>query len=287
MGSFQFYKPKGVEDLLKMKAELGERGLILAGGSNLLVYIRNGIINEGTFLDVKNLKPLKGIDTSNGKITIGAGETIREILESAKLREKIPFFPDSMKKFANPLIRSKATIGGNAADASPAADTAPPLLVLDTETVIGSHRGERVISIKEFFKGPKKTALKPDEVLLRFQFSVPEAGKGVFLKFGLRNGTAVSVTSLAAWLALDGGKAVDIRIALGGVAPTPVRAINAESALKGQKLNEESILTLSEEVEKDLRPISDVRGSTEYRKDLTVELLRRALRKLSGTEAAL
>lgn len=175
-------------------------------------------------------------------------------------------------------------MGGNIADASPIADTAPPLLVLKGEAAVASATGERKIPLNEFFIGPRATNLQPEEVITKFQFPLPDHGCGRFLKLGLRRGTAISVTSVAVWLALEKEKVADIRIALGGVAPIPIRAEQTESLFKGERLNTERIETISSELIKELRPISDVRGSAAYRREVSVRLLGRAIRQCLGTE---
>ncbi len=284
MSSFKFYKPDNMEDLLKVKEELGGRALILAGGTNLLIYIKEGSIREGTLVDIKSLKELKGISGDNGYIEIGAGVTIAEILESPLLNDRVPFFTDTLKNFANPLVRNMASLGGNIADASPIGDTIPSLLVLNGRIKAACLKGERSVPLDRLFKGPGESNLKPDEVIRTVQFSIPERGKGTFIKLGLRNGTSCSVTSVAVWLAAEDGRVEDIRIAFGGVAPIPLRLKKTESLFKGEKLDEEKIRALSGEIDKEISPITDVRGSAEYRKQVSVRLLSRAVRICMGME---
>lgn len=284
MKNFRYLKPRSVEELLKIKNEEGDKALLLAGGSNILVYIKDGIIQEGTLVDISAIEELRRIHEGGGYLKIGAATTITEIIESSLLKEQIPFLPQSLKKFANPLIRNKATIGGNIADASPVADTVPPLLVLKGEAVVASAAGERMIPLNEFFVGPRVTNLKSNEVILRLQFALPERGSGRFIKLGLRKGTAISVTSVAVWLIMEDQQVADIRIALGGVAPIPIRAEQTEALFKGERLNPERIKTLSSELIKELSPISDVRGSAAYRREVSTRLLGRAIRQCLGME---
>ena len=189
-----------------------------------------------------------------------------------------------LQKFANPLVRNMATLAGNIADSSPIGDTIPPLLVLEAQVVLASAKGQRVIPLEEFFTGPGKNVLKPEEVILKVQFPVPAKGNGGYIKLGLRKGTSCSVASVAVWIAVDQNRVEDIRIALGGVAPIPIRARKTEEAFKTQSLDWDKISALSEKVTEEISPITDVRGSAEYRRQVSVSLLAKAVRQALGME---
>ncbi|MCK5007163.1 MAG: FAD binding domain-containing protein, partial [Spirochaetales bacterium] len=237
MGDFRFFRPTALEELLDFKAKEGGKARILDGGSNVLVYIKEGTIPSGTLVDVKFLEAIKGIDVRNGVVEIGAGELIADIMESPVIEKEIPFLRDVLQKFANPLVRNMATLAGNIADSSPIGDTIPPLLVLEAKVVLASAKGQRVIPLEEFFTGPGKNVLEPEEVILKVQFPVPIEGNGGHIKLGLRKGTSCSVVSVAVWIAVEKNRVEDIRIALGGVAPTPIRARKTESSFKAQSLD--------------------------------------------------
>lgn len=286
MKHFEFVRPRDLAELLRIKAELREKALILDGGTNLLIYIKDGIIREGTIVDVTRLPELRGVHRENGTVEIGAAETMTDLLNSGVLRESIPFIPECLRDFGNLLVRNTSTIGGNIADASPIADSAPPLMVLDAEIIAASSAGTRAIPIDEFFVKPQKTMLKPDEVLVKFRIPVPGAGRGKFIKLGLRRGTSCSVTSVAVWLVKDKKTIQDVRIALGGVAPRPLRAKATEKAFTGAPLDEQTIDRVAEGVKKEISPITDVRGSAEYRREVSVRLLARAVKICAGMEDA-
>lgn len=286
MKHFEFVRPRDLAELLRIKAELREKALILDGGTNLLIYIKDGIIREGTIVDVTRLPELRGVHRENGTVEIGAAETMTDLLNSGVLRESIPFIPECLRDFGNLLVRNTSTIGGNIADASPIADSAPPLMVLDAEIIAASSAGTRAIPIDEFFVKPQKTMLKPDEVLVKFRIPVPGAGRGKFIKLGLRRGTSCSVTSVAVWLVKDKKTIQDVRIALGGVAPRPIRAKATEKAFTGAPLDEQTIDRVAEGVKKEISPITDVRGSAEYRREVSVRLLARAVKICAGMEDA-
>ena len=284
MGDFRFFRPTALEELLDFKAKEGGKARILDGGSNVLVYIKEGTIPSGTLVDVKFLEAIKGIDVRNGVVEIGAGELIADIMESPVIEKEIPFLRDVLQKFANPLVRNMATLAGNIADSSPIGDTIPPLLVLEAKVVLASAKGQRVIPLEEFFPGPGKNVLEPEEVILKVQFPVPIEGNGGHIKLGLRKGTSCSVVSVAVWIAVEKNRVEDIRIALGGVAPTPIRARKTESSFKAQSLDWDRISVLSVTVTEEISPITDVRGSAEYRRQVSVSLLAKAIRQALGME---
>jgi carbon-monoxide dehydrogenase medium subunit len=270
--------------LLEFKAREGSKARILDGGSNVLVYINEGSISGGTLVDVKSLEAIKGIEERAGCLEIGAGELIADIMDSSLIRKKVPFLREALRKFANPLVRNMATLAGNIADSSPIGDTIPPLLVLEAEVVAASTEGERVIPLEEFFTGPGQNVLKDNEVIIKVRFPLPTGGRGGHIKLGLRRGTSCSVASVAVWLVADKGKVRDIRIALGGVAPTPIRARRTEDAFRAQSLDWDRIAELSAKVMEEIRPITDVRGSAEYRKQVSAGLLAKAVRQAMGME---
>ncbi len=279
MGGFRFFRPESMAQLLEVKHKAGRRAHILDGGSNVLVYVKEGSIEGGTLVDVRRLKALKGITVKNGQVEIGAGEVIADILASPVIRRQVRFFAEALEQFANPLVRNMATLAGNIADSSPIGDTIPPLLVLEAKVVAASKGGRRVIPLAEFFTGPGANVLKPSEVITRIRFPLPGKGRGRFLKFGLRRGTSCSVASVAVWVSSKGGKIEEARVALGGVAPTPLRARLTEGMLKGKKSEAQLVENVAARVEHEISPISDVRASAEYRRQVTGKLLAKALRQ--------
>jgi len=284
VGDFRFFRPTELQELLEFKAREGSRARILDGGSNVLVYINEGSISSGTLVDVKSLEAIKGIAERDGCLEIGAGELIADIMDSELVRKKVPFLREVLQKFANPLVRNMATLAGNIADSSPIGDTIPPLLVLEAEVVAASAGGERVITLEEFFTGPGQNVLKEEEVICKVRFPLPAKGTGGHVKLGLRKGTSCSVASVAVWLVAGKNTVEDIRIALGGVAPTPVRARRTEEAFRGKSLDWDRIAELSRRVSVEVNPITDVRGSAEYRRQVSAALLAKAVRQALGME---
>jgi carbon-monoxide dehydrogenase medium subunit len=282
MSGFGYRRPGSLEELLRIKEGEREKALLLAGGSNLMVYIKEGSVREGTLVDLMNLPELKGVRRSDGALEIGATEVMTDLLSSGELRAALPLLAEVLSGFANPLVRARATIGGNVADASPIADTVPALLCLEASLTAASSQGRREIPLNAFFTAPGRTVLRPEEVILSFRVPLPREGRGAWQKLGLRNGTACSVTSVAVWLQADGARVGEIRIACGGVAPAPIRALQAERAFRGQRLERGAMAELAREVIRDVHPISDLRGSAEYRREVTARLLARAVRQAAG-----
>jgi CO/xanthine dehydrogenase FAD-binding subunit len=284
VGDFRFFRPAALGELLDVKAREGNGARILDGGSNVLVYIKEGSLAGGTLVDVKFLEELKGVEIRDGKVEIGAGELIADIVSSPLIEKQVPFLRDALKRFANPLVRNMATLGGNIGDSSPIGDSIPPLLVLEAELILASSTSRRTVALEEFFTGPGKNILEEREVILRVQFPVPEAGTGGHIKLGLRKGTSCSVVSAAVWVVAEKGRVEDIRIALGGVAPTALRARKTEAAFKGQSPDWDRITALSETVRQEISPITDVRGSAEYRRQVSASLVAKAVRQALAME---
>jgi CO/xanthine dehydrogenase FAD-binding subunit len=284
MKNFTYLRPSNLDDLLSEKERSREKALLLAGGTNLLVYIKDGLFKEGVIIDISCLDALKGITTSGNYLEIGAAEKIEDILESTIVQSTVPFLSESLTQFANPVVRTMSTIGGNIADASPIADTAPVLLALKSDLVAASSKGERIIPLNELFLGPAKTTLKDDEILLKFRIPIPSRGRGKFVKLGLRKGTSCSVTSAAVWLVMNDGVVEDIRIALGGVAPIAIRALHAEQGFIGNTLTGGSVAGYAAAVQSDISPITDVRGSAEYRREVSVNIVEEAVRACAGLQ---
>lgn len=284
MRNLKSLQVKDIGTLLEIKDKLGTNAIILAGGTNVSNYIKQAKISKGTLVDISRISELKQISENNGMLEIGAVATITEIMDSEIANKRNPFLVESLKRFANPLIRNLATIGGNIADASPVADSAPLLLVSDA-VVIAERKGKkRDISINEFFNQPRLTNLDPHEVITGFRIPFQKEGIGTFLKMGERNSSAISVVSVAVFIRKKGMVIEYIRIAAGGVAPKPLRGEKTETLFTGQSVTAEDIRRIAGSIKEEISPISDVRGSAEWRKEITVNLVARAVRICLGME---
>jgi carbon-monoxide dehydrogenase medium subunit len=241
--------------------------------------MREGVIAPDCLINLSELESLRGIGEEGGVITIGALTPIEEVVSSDLLRNQSPVLVSAAGQLGNPLTRNRATLGGNLADASPAADTAPPLLVLEAviHTARSAGRG-RQIALDQFFKGPRETLIEDDEIMTKITFSKPRQPKnGSHVKLGLRNAMAISVVSVAVMLEMDGKRCEKARVAVGAVAPKPIRAYGVEKKLEGRPIDDEVMAICSDIIKEEISPISDIRASAEYRTMVTSVLLKRTI----------
>jgi len=279
---FDLHVPATLSEALEVMAEVHDV-IPLAGGTSLLVDLRSGRRRAGTLMDVGRLAELRGVHEEDGHVLVGATTTIAELLRDPLVAEHGGVLRDACRLFAAPPVRNRATVGGNLADASPAADAAPPLLVLDAEVLLKRRDGMRRIPLSHFFTGVRETIRRPDELLLGIRFPKPFRGTGFrYKKLGLRKADAISVLSVAAtagrW---PDGEYGPVRIALGAVAPTPIRVPDAEACLSGRPLTEDAIAEAARLCGEATRAIDDVRGSAAYRRRAVEAIVRRLLRELA------
>lgn len=254
---------------------------VLAGGTDLVVDMKIGRYRPKTVIDISGIKNLRYIVDEGDKVRIGALTRMQDIVESPVIREKLPVLAEAVSMLGSWQIRNMATVGGNLCNASPAADSAPPLLVHEARIKLASIEGTREIPITEFFVGPRKTAMYKTELLQEVivPYDADFAKSYSYVKLGRRNAFTLSVVAVATVLKVRDGVFEDVRIALNAVAPTPVRARSVESFLKGREVGSEAIEKASELVLNDISPISDVRASAEYRKHASKILVKDTLLK--------
>ena len=300
MTAFRSYEaPKSLDEALELLAKHRGRVRPVAGGTDVLVRLKRGTLpeNETILLSVKNIPEFHTIETTDSNadgdgLRVGAAVTMRVLETSETIRSHAPILADVANKIASPQIRATATIGGNVANASPAADMAIPLLLLDAQVETARLNGGEIVTkrtpIDQFFKGPGETAL--DDVSLITAFCFPPGGNDlrfVFEKGGVRPAMECAVVSAGCGIQLDrDGVVQQARVAFGAVAPTPVRAHGIEEFLAGNSLSDKTISGAVGLVDGAIQPISDVRGSAAFRRDLTGALLRIALYELRGASPA-
>ncbi|MBA7520920.1 Carbon monoxide dehydrogenase medium chain [subsurface metagenome] len=283
MNQFKYISPKTKEEVLEILKQKKSEACIVAGCSNVLPYIKDKKLPAKLLLDISGIEELNYVKESEGEICIGAGTTISDLINSKIIREECNILYQAAEEFADPTVRNSATIGGNLADASPAADMAPPLLVLDAVLEVESMNGKREISLKNFFIGPRKTVLHDDEMISTIKIKDDTINKnGYFIKLGLRQAMAISLATVALILEVEKDKIADVRIAMGSIAPTPLRLIKVERFLKNKKINDELIEEAVKKVRVEVKPIGDVRASAEYRRYVSGILFKRAFKKLTN-----
>jgi len=275
---FKYLRPKNLEEALNLLDKYGEQAKLLAGGTDLIVKMKDRVIEPKYIIDLSNLKELRFISKENGVIRVGALTTLREIETSPLIQDHVCVLSDAVGKMASWQIRNLGTIGGNLCNASPAADTAPPLLILEAKLKLNSPEGERIVPVEQFFTGPGETILKNNELLTEIQIPIiPDNSGAAFLKLGRRVAHTLSIVSVATLAIVEDNVFKDVRIALGSVAPTPIRARKTENKFRGLLATEDVIEENCGCVMEDINPISDVRASAEYRKEMSIVLTKRAL----------
>ncbi|BAL80353.1 FAD binding domain-containing protein [Caldisericum exile] len=277
MKELDYFFPKTLEEALQIKNDLKGSIKVIAGGTDLVVHLKQDQVNEDKLLDVSRLEELKGVVDKGDTIYIGAGTTHTEILENTLIKDSVPILFDAIKSIGSPQIRNIGTIGGNIANASPAGDSIPALFVLLSKLHVKSVEGSREIPIEDFFLGPGKTALKENEIIMGVEFEkMKDNDIGFFRKVGQRKGTAISVVNAAVRLTKDSipNKFSKAYVALGAVAPTVVRAKIVENALTSEILDSlDKIMYIARLVYREVSPITDVRGSLEYRRDVSINIV--------------
>jgi CO/xanthine dehydrogenase FAD-binding subunit len=296
---FDLLRPHTLPEALAMLADQAPDVMPLAGGTNVIVELRDGHNSPKLLMDVSKLRELRGIRRDNGRVVpndrvvpnvvIGGGTTIAELLNHPLIAEHGLPLKQAAAKLGNPLVRNRATVAGNLVNASPAADTAPPLLALGAEVELASKNGTRRVPLDEFMVGVNKTLLQPDELMVAIRWPAPSTRSAAgFYKIGLRKADACSVINAAAMIVWDeNGRCQQARIALGAVAPTSIRAREAEAALIGQPLKADVIDEAARLAAQAAQPIDDIRGTAAYRRRVAKVIVRRLLTAIGGSlEAA-
>lgn len=276
MHDFAFSAPQTWDELFSLLEN--EKAKVIAGGTDLIPLLRSAEARPELLIDLHRLPDLRHIRHHNGSISIGALTTHSDLARSDLCASHAPLLAIAAASIGSPQIRSRGTIGGNIASASPAADTVPALLALDAKVLIASKRGKRQVPLHTLLLAPARIDLARDEVITSIQFSpvAPKTGSA-FLKVGRRNALAISVVNVATVLRLHDGIVQETHIALGAVAPTVVRCRGTERALAGRPLNNDALLTAGEVLQTEIDPISDLRASGRYRRIAAGALLSKAL----------
>ena len=277
---FEYLRPKTVEEALTLLKQNPGKAKVFAGGTDLLPALRQREIKTpGYVIDLKAIPGLDAIsyDEATG-LKIGPLATIRAVGESPVVREHYSALSQAALSMASPQVRNRGTIAGNICNAVPSADSAPALLALNASVTIKGPKGERTVPLDRFFTGPRTTVLADDEMLLGISIPRPDtSGRGVYLKLSPRHSMDLAVVGVAAVGTMEDGVCKDVKIALGAVAPTPIRAPMAEEMLRGKKITAELIEEASRNAINQCSPIDDHRASQEYRCDMVYVMTRRAL----------
>jgi carbon-monoxide dehydrogenase medium subunit len=284
-----YHQPVHVEEALRLLRQHGERARIVAGGTDVLVELSRGVRPTGTLIDISAIRDLKYVRAVDGAIRIGALATHNDVIASAACRSGALPLVQACWEVGAPQIRTRATIAGNLVTASPANDTITPLRALGAEVVLASAAGERLVPLHDFYRGVRRTLIRPDELVREIRVpALADRRRGIFLKLGLRRAQAIAVVNAAIVLTLDadGRRVEEAAIMLGCVAPTIVPAAAAATYLRGRVLGAAECDEAGRLACRDSAPIDDVRGSASYRAATVAALVADGLRRLAaGTQA--
>jgi carbon-monoxide dehydrogenase medium subunit len=263
--------------------EQGKAGArILAGGTDLVLQMKQRLLTPSLVIDIKNVPDLDRLDWSEkGGLHIGASVSISKLLALEVLLKRFSVLAQACRVIGSTQIKNRATLGGNICNAAPSADSAPALLCLGASGILKRSGGTRTISLEEFFKSPGKTAVRDNELLVEIDVPTPPANSaGCYLRHTTREEMDISVVGVASYLELSPDKKVKTaRITLAAVAPVPMRAHQAESILQGKAVTADAIEAAAVKAAAEASPITDMRGSAEYRREIVKVLTRRTLKK--------
>ncbi len=282
ISDFNYFRPKSLKEALTL-LEKSNNGAPLAGGTDLLVEIKQGLRHHEDIISLNDIEELKIISEDAEGIYIGAGLTHNELISSAVIRKKLPAIAQAASKIGCDQIRNKGTIGGNLCTAASCCDLGPVLMALNASVKITSFNDTRIVPLKDFFVFHKRTVLKKDELLTSIIVPHPHPGTGLhFEKFGLREAAAVSVASVAVMVKLREGICDDACIVIGAVAPTPKISNKSIELVKGKDISELSehsqiLKQAGDAAAEDAIPIDDIRGGAKYRREILKVLTRRAI----------
>ena len=282
MQPFEYRTPKSLKEVQLDLKQFGTDGKLIAGGTALVIMMKQRLVSPTCLISLRSVRGLSGISEKNGHLRIGGATTHRDVETSSLVRRRLPLLAETYRHVATVRVRNMATVGGGLAHADPNQDPPPTLIALGASVKVGSADGSRTIPVEEFFTDYYETVLKPEEVIT--ELCVPRLPHGsgtAFLKFLPRTADDYATVSAAAVVTLDRTRKIfsDVRIALGSVGTTPIRARAAEAVLRGQPVKAEALREAAEKAKQAVDPIGDFRGSAAYKKEMAGVFVRRALEK--------
>lgn len=278
---FDYYAPATLPEACTLLAELGPEAKVLAGGTDLMVKMKQGLVAPTALVSLKHLQDLREIRWEPGRgLIIGALATHNEVGSSPVVQEHFLSLSETARQLANNQVRHRGTVGGNLVNAIPSADFPPILIALGATVTLVGNSGPRTVDLCEFFTGPSCCVLTPgDEIVTEIVIPEQDTTGSNYMKFGLRRSGALAVVGVATAVTMAGDVIEKVRIALGAVYPTPVRAYQAEEFLTGKTWSDELLEQAGEESACCSLPISDMRASAEYRREMVKVFTRRALKR--------
>jgi carbon-monoxide dehydrogenase medium subunit len=281
LSGIKIHSPQNLAEALSLLGGLKDPR-VLAGGTDLLVDIKQGLVKARDVISLLKIKELKGIEKEDNRIRIGAAVTVQEIISDPLVNKFIPALADAAKTMASPQIRSMATLGGNISSAVPSADLPPTLIAAESAVELCCSESSREIPLSGFFRAPRKTICEKRELLTSVFIPIPPPHTGIsYQKFSLREANALAVAAVASRITIEDGKIIKASIVLGAVAPIPLIASRASESLLGHGPSDSLFEKASLTAKKEGKPISDIRGSAWHRKELIEILTKRSLTEAS------
>jgi CO/xanthine dehydrogenase FAD-binding subunit len=277
---FEFHAPVSLGAACKILAELGSEAKILAGGTDLLVNMKKGLARPAHVVSLDRVRGLRGMRSRKGNLSLGGMIRVAELGACGALPVWAEGLAEAARCLGTPLVRNRATVAGNLVTARPAADLAPPLMALGARLLLRSTVEEREVAVDDFFRGPGQCAVRSDEILAEVRVNGPQHRTGsAYVKLGLRRTLEIALVNVASAISLVGkeGPIATARVALGAVAPAPIRSPSAEAMLVGRMPSEPLFAEAAKAAMGDAKPIDDYRGSAEYRRWMVEVLVRRTL----------
>ncbi len=277
---FDYYAPDSLAETCEALERFGAKAKVLSGGTDIIAKMKSGLLSPGVLISLKKLEDLKKIDYVSRKgVVIGALSTHNDLVNSKILNDKYLSVSEAAHNMASNQIRNIGTVGGNLCNAVPSADLPPILIALGATIKLVGTKGERVMLLEDLFTGPMKTVIAENEILTEIVIPDQLSTGSNYIKFGLRRSGALAVVGIAVAVTVNGGTITEAKIAIGAAAPTPIRAREAEKFLQGKTISDDLLAEAGVIASGESKPISDIRGSAEYRRDLIRVLTRRALHK--------
>jgi CO/xanthine dehydrogenase FAD-binding subunit len=276
---FDYARPYSIGEAVQLLSDAGEKARVLAGGTDLLVQLRADRKQADLVVDVKRVREMNEINYNPEKgLALGAAVPCYQIYGNSSLREKYPALAEVASIIGGTQIQGRASIGGNLCNAAPSADSVPLLIALRARCRIAGVAGEREVPVEEFCTAPGRTILKPGELLVSLLFPSPARGEGAcYVRFIPRNEMDIAVAGAGVGVVIDDGVIRSARVALASVAPTPLFVREAGESLAGSAAGSEAIQRAAEIAQQAAKPITDMRGTADYRRHLCAVLVRRAL----------
>jgi carbon-monoxide dehydrogenase medium subunit len=287
MPSFTYFEPASLAEALSLLGTYGEEARIIAGGQSLLILMRQGLIRPQALISLHRIPELQEIKSEEKIITLGAMSTQREISLDDRIRARLPVLAEAASRVGSIHVQNLGTVGGNISHAEPNGDSAPALICLGASVLAASRRGERMIALDDFFRGPFENCLEPDEMVVRIHVPLPANGASSLYVKHVQRAVDRATVGIGVQLSMDeGGVCREARIGVGGAAPAPFRATKAEALLKGEKMSDALIEAVGAQVSAMCDPLSDSHGPAEYKRQMAGVFVKRAIRALLSSNGA-